>query len=320
MGQPAIIFRTLTTTKGTIQIAQRPFDGYINVTPMCYAVQKYPANWKENQSAKDYLEELSLDVGIPIANLIQTIQGRGDRMEQGTWVHPLIASRIAQWCHPSFAVQVDRWVLEILSGRSVQPQRPPMTQALVDALDAHDAHFFQVDARLDDHDKKINRLDSNIIRIEQVYHVGQKKRQTAGQRHNRLHRDDVMREKAYRFASGRCMNPHCLRALWLHPDESPGPDAVANVDHVHPVNTGGTLVWNNLQVLCLPCHQRKTLAERQAGRHVVSMDFRHHHPGFVGKCAEQQSKDELQRLAHEERRVLPLFDGSCLPLPPPGQR
>ena len=33
-------------------------------------------------------EELSLDMGIPISNLVQVIRGRGDTMVQGTWVHP----------------------------------------------------------------------------------------------------------------------------------------------------------------------------------------------------------------------------------------
>ena len=33
------------------------------------------------------------------------------------------------------------------------------------------------------------------------------------------------------------------------------------VDHITPINDGGTNEWANLQPLCAPCHNRKTATE-----------------------------------------------------------
>ena len=63
------------------------------------------------------MEELSLDIGIPISNLVQVVRGRGDRVEQGTWVHPRVAINLGQWLSPSFAVKVSEWVFDWMEGR-----------------------------------------------------------------------------------------------------------------------------------------------------------------------------------------------------------
>jgi len=51
-------------------------------------------NWRQLQDTTDYLEVLSLDIGIPIASLLQRIQGRGN-------VSPLMpAPPTALWADP----------------------------------------------------------------------------------------------------------------------------------------------------------------------------------------------------------------------------
>lgn len=42
-------------------------------------------------------------------------------MAAGTWVHPRLASRLAQWVSAEFAVVVDGWVLDIISGNHPMP-------------------------------------------------------------------------------------------------------------------------------------------------------------------------------------------------------
>ena len=71
-----------------------------------------------NRSAQTtaFLNELSLDMGIPISNLVQVIRGRGDRLNQGTWVHPQVAINLGQWLSPTFAVQVSKWVFDWMQG------------------------------------------------------------------------------------------------------------------------------------------------------------------------------------------------------------
>lgn len=62
-----------------------------------------------------------------------------------------------------------------------------------------------------------------------------------------------------------------MRAAKLRADpicEQPGCRALATeVDHIQGVGDGGERYdWTNLQSLCTPCHERKTLAEAQAAR------------------------------------------------------
>lgn len=101
-------------------IHQRPQDGYINATELCKKADKFFANYKENKATREYLEALSLDIGIPISmenqGLIREIAGAGKVEGKGTWVHPQVAIHLAQWLSPVFAVQVNKWVLEWLSG------------------------------------------------------------------------------------------------------------------------------------------------------------------------------------------------------------
>lgn len=61
------------------------------------------------------MDALSAEVGIPTSGLVQSISG-GVPAEQGTWVHPQVATHLAQWASPRFAVLVSKWVLEWMTG------------------------------------------------------------------------------------------------------------------------------------------------------------------------------------------------------------
>ena len=108
-------------------VPQRPTDGYINATRLCKQAGKLFGHYRESASTKAFLEELSLDIGIPISNLVQVIRGRGDTIDQGTWVHPRVAINLGQWLSPAFAVQVTKWVLDWMQGKT-QPYMPVHVQ------------------------------------------------------------------------------------------------------------------------------------------------------------------------------------------------
>ncbi len=97
-------------------VLQRPHDGYVNVTSLCQKAGKRFGTYYQNQQTKAFIQALSLDVGIPTSNLVQITRGRGDRLEQGTWVHPQVAIHVAQWLSPEFSVQVTKWVFDWMSG------------------------------------------------------------------------------------------------------------------------------------------------------------------------------------------------------------
>ena len=99
-------------------VPQRPIDGYINATQLCKQAGKLFADYHRAAQTQAFLKELSLDMGIPISTLVQVIRGRGDRIEQGTWVHPHVAINLGQWLSPTFAVQVSKWVFDWMTGNS----------------------------------------------------------------------------------------------------------------------------------------------------------------------------------------------------------
>jgi len=87
-------------------------DGYINATMLCKAHgKKLLGHYNENKQTKKYLEELSINIGIPILELFVTTVGGN---HNGTWVHRKVAIHLAQWLSPNFAVQVSNWVDELL--------------------------------------------------------------------------------------------------------------------------------------------------------------------------------------------------------------
>ena len=97
-------------------VPQRPRDGYINATLLCNKAGKRFHDYRRLATTEEFLKELSLETGIPASNLIEVFRGRGDRVSQGTWVHPQLAIHLAQWLSSAFAVQVTKWVVEWAQG------------------------------------------------------------------------------------------------------------------------------------------------------------------------------------------------------------
>lgn len=97
-------------------IHQRITDGYVNATAMCKTSGKLFADYTRLTTTKAFLAELSSVMGIPITELVQSIQGGRPEL-QGTWVHPQVAINLGQWLSPKFAVAVSQWVAEWMSGK-----------------------------------------------------------------------------------------------------------------------------------------------------------------------------------------------------------
>lgn len=100
-----------TKQMNDIAVNQRIIDGYINATALSKASGKLIADYLRLTSTKEFLEELSIDVGNPITELVQVVRGGYPEL-QGTWVHPYVAINLAQWLSPKFAVQVSRWIYD----------------------------------------------------------------------------------------------------------------------------------------------------------------------------------------------------------------
>jgi hypothetical protein len=79
----------------TIRIRE---DKYVCLTDMAKASGKLFANWFQLKSTKSYLETLSGCIGFTIDQLIEINESSGLNENRGTWGHPKVSIRFAQWC------------------------------------------------------------------------------------------------------------------------------------------------------------------------------------------------------------------------------
>jgi hypothetical protein len=116
-----------------INIEQRGTDGFINGTAMCVAHGKKIDSWFRTQDTLDLFCALAEDLGFPVnysilsnsdvsrlsafkykklfPELMFTKAGSPEN-GGGTWLHPDLASYLAQQCNKPFAIQVSRWIRE----------------------------------------------------------------------------------------------------------------------------------------------------------------------------------------------------------------
>ena len=107
-----------------LKIGQRREDGYINLTTMAQANGKKLNDYSRLDATKAFIDELSMDTGIPVSKLIQIRKGKPAHI-QGTWGHPQVAIHCGQWCSPKFAVLVSKWVFDWLT-----TARNPITKSI----------------------------------------------------------------------------------------------------------------------------------------------------------------------------------------------
>ncbi len=131
---------------GSVSIDQRANDGYVNATALCQAGGKQLGHYLENKVTKEFLNELSTDIGIPISQLVQIVIGGHPQM-QGTWVHPQVAVNLGQWASPKFAVIVSKWVFEWMSGGIKESYKFPyhIRRYLINRGKIPSTHFSMLD-------------------------------------------------------------------------------------------------------------------------------------------------------------------------------
>lgn len=86
-------------------------DGYINATDLCKAGGKQFKHYNSLIKVKEIYQKLSTKLNIPINKLVVIVKG-GNYNNQGTWVHPQIATHMAQWVNSDFVVSVSEWIEE----------------------------------------------------------------------------------------------------------------------------------------------------------------------------------------------------------------
>jgi KilA-N domain len=104
-----------------------PNTRYVCLTDMATATGKLFADWYRLKGTHQYIESLSLAMGIPIAKLLYVGDGT-----TGAWGHPKAAIKFAAWCSVAFEVQVTSWIDELLTNGKVELEPKTQIQLLAD--------------------------------------------------------------------------------------------------------------------------------------------------------------------------------------------
>ena len=104
-----------------ITVLARESDSYVNATQLCQAGGKLFGHWKSLDSTKELIKELELETGISENKLLDIQKGGNIKIvTQGSWIHPDLATNLAQWISPKFSIQVSRWIRELFTAGSVK--------------------------------------------------------------------------------------------------------------------------------------------------------------------------------------------------------
>ena len=87
-----------------------PVTFMVNATQLCRAGGKLYANYNSTAEMTEFVQTLSLNIGIPIFDLVRTKPGHNG----GTMVHRRVAMYLAQRISPLFNVQVTGYLDELL--------------------------------------------------------------------------------------------------------------------------------------------------------------------------------------------------------------
>lgn len=102
--------------------------GYVNATQMCQANGKRWNDYARLKGSQSYWQGLSDDTQIPVSSLIIQVEAYGNG--QATWVHPEVATDLAQWVSTPFRIWANRTLTKVISGEAVQS-----AQAKIDKID-----------------------------------------------------------------------------------------------------------------------------------------------------------------------------------------
>jgi phage antirepressor YoqD-like protein len=128
-----------------LSIGLRQLDGYVNATRLTQAYKQQTGKrrdvheWLNSKRTQEMLKHLGSVTGISVTGLYQVVQG-GVPENQGTWIHPKLATRFAIWLSDDFGLMVENWVENWMTQKvKLTPDNPPyqipqtLSQALFEA-------------------------------------------------------------------------------------------------------------------------------------------------------------------------------------------
>jgi hypothetical protein len=152
-------------------IRQRVSDGFLSATDMCKANNKLYADWYRLDSTKEFVNELSNDIR-DITYFIEVNRGGNiAKHKRGSWVHPYVATNLAQWLSPKFAVFVSKLVFRYVSGdTSLIDEIKANNEFYKKQLEEKDRQLTEVKEQLDEKDALLEEKDEQLNR-DHILHI-----------------------------------------------------------------------------------------------------------------------------------------------------
>jgi hypothetical protein len=91
-------------------------DAWFNATEVAAMFGKRPVDWLTMESTKQYISDLSSHLKCDQSSLLKSKRGNNG----GTWLHPKLAIRFAQWLDNRFAIWCDEQIENIIHGNKQQ--------------------------------------------------------------------------------------------------------------------------------------------------------------------------------------------------------
>jgi hypothetical protein len=272
-----------------IRIGQRASDGYFDATAMCRAHGKQFNDYRRIQQTAEFLDALSSKTGIPVFDLVQSIQGP----HGGTWVHHRVAINLAQWCSPQFAVDVTEWVENWLTSGKARPSADChlISQFIRELGPYHQAGIREglrlgMGVVLPKVEQIDHKSDTALNLATQAFEVSrsyggriealEREKEKKNKRKNLKPYDKyLMRLTVARRFNGYCpvRGPCCLGQIvdadgeMLYDDDE---QPLAEYDHHYHV--GNPDIRQSL-IACRNCHADRTAQRRDDPRHVIQSEF-----------------------------------------------
>lgn len=88
------------------QIRIRKKDKYLSATDMCQVSgKKLPSDYLRLENTKLFIKYLEQEVKVEVVD-----KHNGNHKYRGTWIHPRLATNLAQWVSIKFSIKVSQWV------------------------------------------------------------------------------------------------------------------------------------------------------------------------------------------------------------------
>ena len=147
-------------------------NGYINATKMCLDISKQNGSkkpfkhWRENKSADELINAVSLAVGIPTTELFKIVSGGSITEISGTFVHPKLILHVAMWASPIFAIKVSDIMTEYFDNK----ERRKHQRELHEKDDKIDKLMEKVDKQSEEIHKQTEEIHELLRKNKHISH------------------------------------------------------------------------------------------------------------------------------------------------------